>query len=51
MGIVYKARQENPRRIVALKIQRDGPGATRRDRDRFRFEYEAVASLEHPRHA
>jgi eukaryotic-like serine/threonine-protein kinase len=48
MGIVYKARQENPRRIVALKVHREGPGASRRDRDRFRFEYEAVASLEHP---
>ena len=43
MGIVYKARQLNPRRIVALKtVQRDELSS------RFAVEIESLARLKHP---
>jgi WD40 repeat protein/tRNA A-37 threonylcarbamoyl transferase component Bud32 len=48
MGIVYKARQQYPNRIVALKMVRAsrlGDEATRR---RFRKEAETAAALDHP---
>ncbi|MCI0705109.1 MAG: protein kinase [Planctomycetia bacterium] len=44
MGIVYKARQLSPRRIVALKMILSGGGRA----DRFRSEVAAVARLQHP---
>ena len=47
MGIVYRARQRLPSRVVALKMilpsHADSPGAV----SRFRAEAEAVASLDH----
>ncbi len=48
MGIVYKARQTKPDRVVALKmiLPRLCPRAA--ERVRFRREIEAVASLQHP---
>ncbi len=48
MGVVYRARQSDPARTVALKLIRPEllffPGA----RERFRREVEAVARLDHP---
>ncbi len=48
MGVVYRARQREPERVVALKTMRgaelDSPGAL----VRFRQEAKAMADLEHP---
>src|SRR6266545_693953 len=43
MGVVYKARQLSPRRVVALKMILGGGSA-----ERFRTEVAAVARLQHP---
>ncbi len=48
MGSVYKARQRNLKRIVALKMIRPGARADPRYLARFRTEAEAVARLQHP---
>ncbi|HKB40735.1 MAG TPA: hypothetical protein VKD72_30195, partial [Gemmataceae bacterium] len=48
MGVVYKARQRQANRIVALKLIRDGARATAEDRARFRTEAESAARLQHP---
>src|SRR5439155_21812592 len=48
MGIVYKARQLNLNRLVALKMSRGGQLADEQERQRFRPEAEAVAQLRHP---
>ena len=47
MGSVYEAHQDEPRRVVALKLVRPGvtsPAARRR----FRYEIELLARLRHP---
>ena len=48
MGIVYRARQLEPPRLVALKTILDGRFASEHDRQRFRNETETVAALDHP---
>ena len=51
MGVVYEAEQENPRRIVAIKVMSRQLAARGRAALR-RFEYEAqiLARLDHPGH-
>ncbi len=48
MGIVFKARQIKPERLVALKVISVGELALPKLVERFRTEAEAGASLEHP---
>jgi serine/threonine protein kinase len=47
MGVVYKARQSSPPRLVALKMIRDGALAGPQHRDRFGKEVKALARFEH----
>jgi WD40 repeat protein len=48
MGIVYKAQQHHPRRLVALKMIRAGRFASAAEVRRFRQEAETAANLDHP---
>ncbi len=48
MGIVFRARQKRPDRIVALKVIAVGELATPRMVERFKTEAEAAARLDHP---
>ncbi len=47
-GIVYRARQRHTRRLVAIKILREGPYASASARRRFEREVELAAQLQHP---
>jgi WD40 repeat protein len=48
MGIVYKARDESLKRLVALKMIRAGVQAEPSQRSRFQTEAQSVARLQHP---
>jgi WD40 repeat protein/serine/threonine protein kinase len=47
-GVVYRARHLRLKRVVALKMVRDGAHATADQLTRFQTEAEAVARLQHP---
>ncbi|TWT44038.1 Serine/threonine-protein kinase StkP [Phycisphaerae bacterium RAS1] len=47
-GIVYTATQAGTKRTVAIKVLRDGPFTTPRDRARFEREVEILGGLRHP---
>jgi tetratricopeptide (TPR) repeat protein/tRNA A-37 threonylcarbamoyl transferase component Bud32 len=48
MGVVYRARQLKPNRLVALKMILDARFASEQDLIRFQNEAEVIAALEHP---
>jgi eukaryotic-like serine/threonine-protein kinase len=48
MSVVYKARQQSPRRLVALKMITERAHASRERRARLLAEADAIARLQHP---
>ena len=48
MGVVYQARDQKLKRIVAIKMILSGVHASEEDMQRFQVEAEAVAKLQHP---
>ncbi len=48
MGVVYKARHQKLKRVVALKMLRAGQFATENERTRFARESQAIAELHCP---
>jgi eukaryotic-like serine/threonine-protein kinase len=48
MSVVYKARQSQPDRVVALKMILSGPHSDPERRARFLAEADAIARLQHP---
>jgi serine/threonine-protein kinase len=48
MGVVYRARQKRPDRMVALKVVRTGPDSTAEAMRRFRNEADIAGQLDHP---
>lgn len=48
MGVVYRARDTNANRFVALKVIRSGRFSNEEQYERFRREAEAASQLEHP---
>jgi len=47
-GVVYQAVQKATRRMVAIKVMREGPFAGWRDRARFEREVQVLGALRHP---
>src|SRR5262245_14580490 len=48
MGVVYRARQQSPDRLVALKMIRPGEMVGEEDVRRFRQEADQAGGLDHP---
>ncbi|MEW6356472.1 MAG: serine/threonine-protein kinase [Planctomycetota bacterium] len=48
MGVVYKAKQKTPSRLIALKVMLQGALATEDEKRRFLHEANAAARLKHP---
>jgi serine/threonine-protein kinase len=48
MGVVFRARQLEPNRLVAVKMLRSGAFASQQEQARFSREAEALAALSHP---
>ncbi len=47
-GVVYQAIQKHTRRKVAIKVLKEGPFASKRERARFEREVEILGQLNHP---
>ncbi len=48
MGLVYKARQMDLNRVVAIKMLKEGEGASPEQVERFKREAQSAAKLQHP---